>query len=215
MMQTRATRAAALGLLSLALAGCGTLLDAAVEQTTERGELPAGAYRLDRDHAALLFSVDHLGFSRFVGRFDAFDASLDFDPERPGDSTLTVVVETASLDVNPASFADDLKGPDWFAVQRYPEARFESRRIEITGETTGEVEGDLTLHGVTRPVTLAITFNGGGDNPLTGAYTLGFAATGTILRSDFGLGRYAPAVSDEVRLEISAEFQAVSEAPTS
>ena len=90
-----------------------------------------------------------------------------------------------------------------------PEARFESQGIAVTGERTGRVEGELSLHGASAPVTLEVTFNGAGDSLLTGRYTLGFAASGTLKRSDFGLGSYAPAVGDEVVLEIHAEFQRV------
>lgn len=197
-------RAAGLAAL-LILPACGYLIPAH-HQTTEPSELPEGGYRLDPAHTALLFKVDHLGFSQFVGRFDRVDASLVFDPEGPEASRLTVLVDMASIDVNPPAFAEELRGPDWFEVERFPEARFESRTIEVTGETTGIVRGDLTLHGVTRPVTLDVTFNGGGDNLITGDYTLGFAARGTLLRSDFGLGAYAPAIGDEVTLEISVEF---------
>lgn len=190
---------------SLALSACGYLIPAH-HQTTEPGELPEGGYRLDPDHTALLFKIDHLGFSQFVGRFDRIDAALDFDPSDPQASRLTVVVDMASVDVNPPAFAEELRGPDWFDVERFPEARFESRTIEVTGEDTGIVRGDLTLRGITRPVTLDVSFNGGGDNLITGTYTLGFAASGTLERSDFGLGAYAPAVGDEVELEISVEF---------
>jgi len=189
----------------LTLAACGHLIPAH-HQTTEPSELPEGAYRLDPEHTALLFKIDHLGFSQFVGRFDRVEASLDFDPKRPEASKLTVQVDMASVDVNPPEFAKELQGPDWFDVERFPQARFESREIEVTGENTGIVRGDLTLHGITRPVSLDVTFNGGGDNLITGDYTLGFDAHGTLKRSDFDLGTYAPAVGDEVMLEISVEF---------
>jgi polyisoprenoid-binding protein YceI len=195
-------------LLPLALAACGYLLPAH-NQTLELGQLPGGAYRIDPEHASLLFKVDHFGFSQLVGRFDRFDASLDFDPAKPEAAHLTAVVEVASIDLNLPKFEQGLRGPDWFDVQRYPEARFESRAIEITGKRTGRVSGDLTLHGVIAPITVEVTFNGGADSLLTGRYTLGFAASGTISRSAFGLGAYAPAVGDDVTLEINAEFQRV------
>lgn len=203
---TRSGIRRAAGLVAVfALSACGYLIPAH-HQTTEPSELPEGAYRLDPEHTALLFKIDHLGFSQFVGRFDRVDAALNFEPNDPQASELTVLVDMASIDVNPPAFAEELRGPDWFDVERFPEARFESRTIEVTGENTGIVRGDLTLHGITRPVTLDVTFNGGGDNLITGTYTLGFAASGTLKRSDFGLGAYAPAVGDEVELEISVEF---------
>jgi polyisoprenoid-binding protein YceI len=192
--------------LSAALAACGYLLPAH-NQTLEPGQLPGGAYRLDPEHASLLFKLDHFGFSELVGRFDRFDASLDFDPAKPEEARLTVLVDVASIDLNLPKFEQDLRGPDWFDVQRFPQARFESRAIGITGASTGRITGDLTLHGVTAPVTLEVTFNGGADSLLTGRYTLGFAANGMLSRSAFGLGGYAPAVGDEVTLEIHAEFQ--------
>jgi polyisoprenoid-binding protein YceI len=192
--------------LALTLAACGYLLPAH-NQTFAPATLPGGAYRLDPEHASLLVKLDHFGFSQLVGRFDRFEATLDFDPAQPGAARLAVLIDPASIDFNLPKFEEDLRGPDWFDVARFPQARFESRKITITGEKTGQVAGDLTLHGVTAPVTLAVNFNGGADSLLTGRYTLGFAATGTLSRSSFGLGAYAPAVGDEVTLEIHAEFQ--------
>jgi polyisoprenoid-binding protein YceI len=194
-------------LAPLALAGCGYLLPRAA--TVAPQALPAGSYRLDPEHASLLFKLDHLGFSQLVGRFDRFDASLEFDPAQPQAARLVVLVETASIDLDLPAFEQELRGPQWFDAARFPQARFESRAIELTGPDTGRVEGLLTLHGESAPVVLEVTFNGAGDSLLTGRYTLGFAASGTLSRSDFGLGAYAPAVGDAVVLEIHAEFQRV------
>jgi polyisoprenoid-binding protein YceI len=191
--------------LVLWLGACGYLIPRA--ETTRPAALPAGAYRVDPEHASVLVKIDHLGFSQLVGRFDRFDATLDFDSDNPAASRLDAEIDPASIDFNLPKFEDDLRGADWFDVARYPEARFTSREIEATGENTGRVTGDLTLHGVTQPVTLDVTFNGAGDSLVTGRYTLGFAAAGTLSRSAFGLGAYAPAVGDEVSLEIHAEFQ--------
>jgi polyisoprenoid-binding protein YceI len=202
-------RSAVLLALTGCLAACGYLLPRA--ETAAPSELPAGAYRLDPEHATLLFKIDHLGFSKLVGRFDRFEATLSFDPENPAASRLSARIDPESIDFDLPEFEAELRGPDWFDVARFPEAGFESRDIEVTGETTGRIAGDLTLHGVTQPATLDVTFNGGGDSLLTGRYTLGFAATGTLSRSAFGLGAYAPAVGDEVVLEIHAEFQRVDE----
>jgi len=194
-------------LAPLALAACGHLLPRAGSAVPE--DLPAGSYRIDPEHASLLLKLDHLGFSQLVGRFDAFDATLDFDPAQPEAARLTVLVEVASIDFGLPAFDEELRGPGWLDAARFPQARFESRAIEITGDTTGRVEGELTLHGASAPVTLEVTFNGAGDSLLTGRYTLGFAASGTLSRSAFGLGAFAPAVGDEVVLEIHAEFQRV------
>ncbi len=189
-----------------ALVACGRLIPSN-NQTIEPARLEGGTYRLDPSHFAVLWKVSHLGFSHFVGRFDRADATLDFDPAAPAAASLTVTVETASLDTRLPDLDSTLRGSGWFDVATYPQAVFRSTAIAITGPATGSVTGDLTLLGVTRPVTLDVTFNGGATNLLTGHYTLGFAATGTLLRSEFGLTNLVPAVGDEVELEIQAEFQ--------
>lgn len=189
----------------LPLAACGHLLPAQ-HQTTEPTELRGGAFALDPEHATLHWKVDHLGFSQFVGRFDRFDASLDFDPDDPAAAKLDVVVETASVSTHVPGFADDLRGSSWFDTDRYPEARFVSRDITMTGPDTGRIAGDLTLLGTTNPVSLDVTFNGGADNLLTGRYTLGFRAEAVIDRTAFGLSTFAPAIGRDVTLEIHAEF---------
>jgi polyisoprenoid-binding protein YceI len=192
-----------------ALGACGYLQPRATPAAP--ADLPAGSYRIDPEHAALLFKIDHLGFSQLVGRFDRFDATLDFDPKQPGAAVLTVLVEVASIDLNLPEFEQELRGPGWFDVAQFPQARFVSHAIAITGANTGRITGDLTLHGVTRPITLDVTLNGAGDSLITGRYSIGFAASGTLNRSEFGLGAYAPAVGDAVVLEIHAEFQRVDQ----
>lgn len=187
------------------VAACGYLLPAG-HQSVEPASLRAGAFVLDPEHSTILWKVDHLGFSTFVGRFDRLDATLDFDPAEPAASLLDVVVETGSISTHLPGFADELRGAGWLASERYPEARFESRIIEPTGATTGRVTGDLTLLDVTRPVVLEVVFNGGARNFVTGRYTLGFAATAVIDRTEFGVSTLAPAIGREVTLEIHAEF---------
>lgn len=189
------------------LGGCGWLIPAH-HQTVDLAELRPGAYRLDPEHSTILWKVDHLGYSTFVGRFDRYDATLDFDPAHPEASVLEVEVETDSIDTHLPGFADTLKGASWLDAEAYPEARFVSRSITVTGERTGEVVGDLTLRGVTLPLTLDVVFNGGATNFVTGRFTLGFAASAVIDRTAFGLTSLAPAIGSEVTLEIHAEFLA-------
>lgn len=189
----------------LALAGCGRLLPAN-DQTIEPTFLEGGDYRLDPDHFSLLWKVSHLGFSQFVGRFHRVDATLGFDPAAPAASRLEVLVDTASVDSRVPALDDILRGPGWLDTAQFPQAVFRSTAIEVTGADAGTITGELTLHGVTRPATLAVTFNGGADNLLTGRYTLGFSATTTIRRSEFGVTNLVPAIGDEVALEIQAEF---------
>lgn len=192
---------------ALSLSACVALITPKV--TTERAELKQGAYALDKAHAAVLFKVSHFGFSSYVGRFNAFDATLDFDPQDPEAAALEVLVEIDSIDVGDADFSEKLAGSGWLNGESHPQARFASTSIEVTGPTTGTVAGDFTLNGVTNPLTLEVTFIGGGLNRLTRKQTLGFAATGSFLRSDHGVDALIPAIGDEVELEIHVEFQKV------
>ncbi|WP_084400041.1 YceI family protein [Henriciella aquimarina] len=195
---------AACAALALSLAGCASLLTPDVKATREA--LRPGAYTLDEGHAALVFRVGHMGFSHFVGRFDRFEASLDFDADAPESARLEAIVDMTSLSLPDKAFAETLMGPGWFDADTYPQAIFRSTGITLTGETTGEVTGDLTLHGETHPVTLDVTFNGGANDTLRGAYVTGFSATGAIDRADFGIDKYLGPVAGTVDLSIEAEF---------
>jgi len=165
---------------------------------------------LDPDHATLLWKINHLGFSTFIGRFNDFDATLDFDPENIESSQVEVVINTAGLDINNEEFAEELRGDAWFNVEQFPQAVFRSTSfIEAIDEDSFVFTGDLTLLGVTAPVDLEINFHGGGRNFLTRSYTLGFSASTSFLRSDYGLNRFTSfGVGDEIELEIHVEFMA-------
>lgn len=166
----------------------------------------AGDYVLDTDHATLLWKVNHLGFSDYVGRFNSFNATLTFDPEFPTASQLDVVIDAASLDVNNPEFAKELRGEKWFDTKAHPKIRFTSTGIEQTGADTGKVTGNLTFLGATRPVTLDVKLTGQGRHIATGLYTVGFKAAGTVDRTDFGLTRLPMIVGSDVELEIHVEF---------
>ena len=129
-----------------------------------------------------------------------------FDPKDPTKSALNVTVQTPSVATFNEKLDTHLKSPDFFNVAQYPTATFKTTKIEVTGPTTGLVTGDFTLLGVTKPLTLDVTFNGGGANPLSKIYEVGFNATGKLQRSDFGMKTYVPLVGDEVTLTISGEF---------
>lgn len=191
---------------SVLLMSCDRLLTPG--QTTDIAELRSGAYTLDTDHAALLFKINHLGFSTFIGRFTAFDATLDFDPENIENSSLEVIVDMNSLNVNLPEFEEELKGGSWLDAETYPQAVYRTTSfVESNGENSFVFAGDLTFHGVTAPVNLQIDFHGGGRNFLTRSYTLGFSASAEFLRSDFGVDRFTSfGVGDEIELEIHVEF---------
>jgi len=189
----------------LALPGCASLVAPTVK--TEAVAVDSGAYKLDKTHASILFKIGHQGFSSYVGRWENFDASFDLDEANPEAASLTASIDMTSLDIANEAFATELMGPEWFDAAQFPQATFTSTGIQRTGETTARVTGDLTLHGQIAPVTLDVTFNGTGRDLLRGnKVVMGFSATGTIDRTDFGVSKYAGAVPNEVTLEIEAEF---------
>jgi polyisoprenoid-binding protein YceI len=175
----------------------------------EVAEMQSGQYTLDKDHASVVFKVNHLGFSTYVGRFNALDAALDFDPEKIEASKLQVIVDMKSIDVNNPKFADDLRGSDWLDTEKFPQAVFKATRfVESKEKNSFKFEGDLTFHGVTAPVTLDVQFHGGGRNFLTRKFTLGFSASTNFKRSAFGADNMTSlGVGDDIELEINAEFQ--------
>ena len=194
-------------ILTMGVSGCGHLI--APDLSKGMGTLRPGTYRLDPKHTSVLFKVDHLGLSKFVGRFNRVEASLDFDPENIGAARLDALVETASVDVNDPDFEASLTSVFWLNSARFPRARFQTLAVEVLDADRADITGELTFLGVTRPLMLHVVFNGGAVNLLTGKYTIGFEAHGRLRRSDFGLGKYVPAVGDEVELEIHAEFQRI------
>lgn len=180
-----------------------------------KADIPAGDYKLDKTHASLTFKVSHLGFSNYTASFTDFDAKLRFDQANAAASALEATIDPKSLTLPapPPGFQKDLTGPQWLDAARYPAITFKSTRIETTGPDTGKVTGDLTLHGVTKPVTLDVTYNGGYvGHPMDPNARIGFSAKGAFKRSDFGIAYGVPApgttmgVGDEVQVEIEAEF---------
>jgi len=179
-------------------------------------DIPAGDYKTDPTHTSLIFSVDHLGYSHYTAYFTRIDARLKIDPAHPETAALTVTIDPQSLALNnpPKGFHDDLMGKSWFDAAAFPKITYTSTKIDMTGANTANVTGDLTLHGVTRPVTLAVTFNGGypGMAGMDPNARIGFSAKGTLRRSLFGMGYGIPApgttlgVGDEVDFRIETEM---------
>lgn len=191
------------------LASCDRILTPDFE--TDIQELGSGDYTLDPDHATLLFKINHLGFSSFVGRFNDFDAALDFDPENIGNSSLEVIVDTGSIDINNPEFAEELRGASWFNTETFPQAVFRTTSLLEADDNNFIFQGDLTLLGTTAPVQIGIDFHGGGRNFLTRKNTLGFSAKVEFKRSVFGLDNLVPfGVGDDIELEIHVEFQEAS-----
>lgn len=177
--------------------------------STDPKSAPAGAYRVETRHTQVLFAIPHLGITDFYGRFERVSGSLNFNPGAPEKSSVSVTIETASATVPSAELTRVLAGADVFDSMAFPAATFKSTSIQRTGPSTGKMTGDLTIRGVTKPVTFDVTFNGGLPAPMGAAYDIGFHATATIKRSAFGLDKmmWASFVGDDVKLIIEAMFQ--------
>lgn len=187
-------------------------ISAHAQTMTPANDMPAGNYMLDKTHASLIWKVSHAGLTNYAARFTDIDATLTFDPQDPTKSKLIATVNPLSIQTDyPAGERDFNKelstDEKWFNAVAFPKIRFESTRIEKTGEDTGKVYGNLTLLGVTKPLALDVTFNGAfAEQPFSKSPTLGFSATGSLTRSDWGLDTYTPLIGDEVTLQIEAEL---------
>ncbi len=174
---------------------------------------PANRYYLDQDHAEIRFSYDNLGLSRQSGRFLRFDAKLVFDEKEPGKSTVEATIDAASLTTDVAVLDKLLHGPHWFDVAAHPTITFRSTEAIRVSQRTGKVVGNLTIKGVTKPVTLDVVFNYSGDHPLgrlTDNYrdilSATFSARAVVNRSQFGMDQYVPMVPDAIDIVIETEF---------
>jgi len=166
----------------------------------------ADTYHLEKTHVDLLFSISHAGFTEKHGSFRDLDATLEYDAAKPENSQVTVVVKTDSLDTAFAPRDKDVKSEKFLDVAKYPEMRFVSTKVTPEPDHMLRIDGDLTLHGVTKPLTLHAKLNKEAPNPFDKRPTLGFSATGSLKRSDFGIATYIPVIGDEVNLTIDAEF---------
>ncbi len=188
---------------------------------------PAGTYDLDPTHASLTWKVNHFGLSNYTARFTGISGTLVFDPENLSASSLEVSVDPASVETDyPADFKaghpdspfdtfdQEISESDaYFNSTVFPAITFKSTEITPTGANTGTVTGDLTFRGVTKPVTLDVTYNGTASFPWAPDQPkIGFSATGSLKRSDFGLDIMVPSLGDEVDLLIEVEFAKAADA---
>jgi polyisoprenoid-binding protein YceI len=186
-----------------------TLSAQAANVSTDPKQAPAGTYQMETRHTQIVFAIKHQGITDYYGRFEKYSGSLTYNPGAPEKSAVSVTIDTSSANVMNSEVMAQLVGPAVFDAGKFPTATFVSKSIERTGPTTGRMTGELTLHGVTRPVVLDVTFNGGFAAAMGGpGYDIGFHATTTIKRSDFGLDKmmWTGFVSDEVKLTIEAMF---------
>ena len=198
-------RTAVAGALVLSLVG--GVVTAQTAATRVPAEVQAGTYKLDPGHGKITWKVNHLGFSTYVGQFINVAADLTLDPANPSASTLTATVPLADVAPNDDGLKAHLQTPDFFNTAEFPTATFVAKSIVVDREdpTEADVIGDLTLHGVTRPVTLEVQFNQAGPS-MGNTYKVGFDGEATIRRSDFGMSYGLPAIGDEVELHIEGEF---------
>ena len=198
-MKPFAATAAALGALLLA----GSALAASEDPKTVEG----GTYAVEPSHTRVQFSVTHFGFTTYWGDVAGVTGSLTLDPKMASADQVSVSIPVSSVSTTNSKLDEELKSPMFLDGPTYPTITFVSKSIKKTGPTTALVTGDLTLHGVTKPVTLVAKFNASGANPMSKKYTVGFDAHGKINRSDFGVKAFVPMVSDQVDITISAAFE--------
>lgn len=168
--------------------------------------ISGGTYDVDANHTQIIWTVDHLGFTPLNGMFGRISGTLILDPKAPDDARLDITIAMAGLVVTSVPFGQHLASDEFFDSAKFPAARFTSTHVKVNG-TKATIEGELALHGVTRPVVLEASFVGAGFNPMHKAENVGFIATATLKRSDFGLGEGAPMISDDVALSIVGAFR--------
>ncbi len=197
---------AAAGLAAVALISASKLA-AAQPADHDAAKVEPGRYAVEPAHTQVEFSVFHMGFTPYYGRLTDASGTLVLSPGTPADSKLDVAIPADTISTTSSKLNDELKSEQWFDVQRYPQITFHSTRVTPSGDASATVVGDLTMHGVTRPVTLDVRFVGAGTNPLDSKYTVGFRATGQLNRSEFGVQAYVPLIGDAVEITLSGAFE--------
>ena len=165
----------------------------------------AEKYTLDASHSQIVFSYNHFGFSTTYGMFSGFEGEIMFDADAPEASSVNVSMPVKSMFTGWEQRDGHFMSPDFFGADDSDLVTFTSTSIEVTGETSAKITGDLSMNDITKPVVLDAVLNKADINPIENKPWLGFDATTTVLRSDFGLGAFAPAVSDAVEIKISIE----------
>jgi polyisoprenoid-binding protein YceI len=171
------------------------------------GSVKAGTYKVEGYHTQVGFSLSHFGFTNYSGLFSGATGSLRLDPANPGADHLEVTIPVESILTTVPKLTDELKGDKWFDVAKFPQATFTSTSVAVGPDGAATISGTLTLHGVTKPIVLHAHLLGAGVNPIDKMYTIGFQASGTIKRSEFGVSQYVPALGDDVELTIAGAFE--------
>ena len=178
---------------------------APAEPAVEAIKGQSGTYALDPTHTDVLVEWTHFGFSKPSAHFGITEGKLVYDADDVSKSSVEVTIPVTAIDTFVPKLDEHLKGADFFDAGKFPTATFKSTSVAAAGTNKLTVTGDLTVKGITKPVTLDVTLNGAGEHPMAKKQAIGFSATGTLKRTDFGVGAYAPNVSDDVQLRITTE----------
>jgi polyisoprenoid-binding protein YceI len=170
------------------------------------GAAKADTYAFDPGHTEIRFSWNHFGVSQMSGMITNYEGRLNFDAAAPEKSTLQITAKTDSLWTHTDQLTQHLKSADFFDAAKHPEISFKTTKVEMTGEKAGRITGDMTIKGVTKPVTFDVKLVFKGNHPMTSKPALGFQAKTTIKRSEFAVGKYVPAVSDDVVITVNTEM---------
>jgi polyisoprenoid-binding protein YceI len=192
---------------ALTLALALSAASAQAQATRDPASVKAGTYKIEPRHTQVEFTLSHFGLSEFSGFFSDASGSLSLNPGTPAASKLDVKIAVDSVLTTVPKLTDELKNAKWFDTAKYPTAAFVSTKVTPAGKDSAIIDGNLTLHGVTKPITLKARLVGAGINPIDKAYTVGFSATGTIKRSEFGVSAYVPYIGDDVHLTIAGAFE--------
>lgn len=162
----------------------------------------------DKPHSQLGFTVTHLGISEVSGTFNDFVATINASKPDFSDAVVELDARVASIDTRVDARNNHLKSADFFDAEKFPSLKFKSTSLKKSGANQYQLTGDLTMHGITKPVTMNLTYNGTIENPMSKKPTTGFQLTGVIKRSEFNIGEKfpAPMISDEVRIKADGEF---------
>lgn len=182
-----------------------TILSAALIAASGFALAEPQKYVLDPSHSQVVFSYNHLGYSTNYGMFSGFEGEIMFDQENPAASSVSVSMPLMSMITGWEQRFQHFMSPDFFGAAESDVVTFTSTGIEVTGDTTAKITGDLSMNGMTKSVVLDTVLNQTGTHPMAGKEWAGFNATTTILRSDYGVGKFAPYTSDEVEVMISIE----------
>lgn len=164
----------------------------------------ADTYNVDHDHSNFLFKIQHLGVSNTIGRFNEFSGTFSLDTKDPSKSSISLTIQTASVDSNAKKRDDHLRSPDFFDATTFPTLTFVGKTYEKVSDTVFKVTGDVTLHGVTKPLTITITKVGEGSDPW-GGFRQGWSSSFTLKRSDFGMNFMQGGIGDEVSISVEIE----------